>query len=357
MSRNWRILVVLVLAGLMLATFAPAVALAEGPDPDHKGRHHRGAAAWGRNELVDAAAGVLDTTPSRVVQSLRYGAELGDLARQRRMGAERLVQAYMDRVRDRVRDQIHLGWMTEEQGEWLLGHMQEQARWAMQHGGGYLAGGWGGEGHMGYGWSYGGLIDAAAEVLNLSRWEIVAELAAGATLRELAEAQGVDPEEIIALFLDRAEERLDWLVEQGRLTEDEAAAILEELEEHARWFLDNSVMLGYGWGYGALLNVAADVLNMTVEELVEKLGQGKTLAQIAQERGVNPQTIVDAYVAQVQEALAQAVAAGRLTQEQADVILARVTEHVEWLLQHPWPTGFGYGYHHGMGPGGPGGCH
>ncbi len=262
----------------------------------------------------------------------------------------------MDRMQDRIQDQIHLGWMTEEQGEWLLGHTMEQAHWALQHGGGYLAGGWSGNGMMGYGWGYGGLVDAAAEVMGLSRWGVMAELQAGTTLRELAEAQRVDPEEIIAFFLAQAQEHLDHLVAQGWVTPEEAEVILEELEEHARWFLDNSVMMGFGWGYGALLGVAADVLGITVDELVEELGQGKTLAEIATGRGVGPQAIVDAFAARVQEALARAVEAGRLTQEQADAILARVIEHVEWLIEHPLPTGFGYGHHHGMRPGGPGGC-
>ncbi len=357
MNKNWQILVVLVLAGLMLTTVAPAVALADEPGHGDRGRHHRQADGWGRNELIDSVAEALDTVPARVIRSLRYGSELSDLARRHRVEPDELVQGYMARMRNRIQDQIHLGWMSGDQGEWLLGHMLEQAQWAMQHGGGYLAGGWNGEGMMGYGWGYGGLIEAAAEVLGLSPWEIMAELHAGMSLRELAEAQGVDPEEIISLFLTQAEERLDYLVDQGRLTQEEAQAILEELEEHARWFLENSVMMGYGWGYGGLLGVAAEVLGISVEELVEELSQGKTLAEIAEERGVDPQAIVDAFVAQVEEALEQAVADGRLTREQAEDILARVTEHAQWLLYNPFPTGFGYGYHHGMGPGGHGWCH
>jgi len=357
MNKIWRILVVLVLVGLMLAAVAPAVALADGPNHGGRGRHHRQAAGWGRNELVDTAAEVLDTVPSRIVRSLRYGADLSDLARWRRVDPEELVQRYMDRVWGRIQDQIHLGWMSEGQGEWLLGHMLDQARWAMQYGGGYLAYGWNGEGMMGYGWGYGGLIEAAAEVLGLSPWEIMAELHAGTTLRELAGAQGADPEELIELYLEEVQERLDYLVDRGWLTEDEAADILGELEEHARWFLDNSVMMGYGWGYGGFLGVAADVLGISVEELVEQLGQGRTLADIAQELGADLQAIVEAFVARVQEALEQAVANGRLTPEQAEAILAQVTERAEWLLYNPFPTGFGYGFHHGMGSGGYGWCH
>lgn len=73
--------------------------------------------------------------------------------------------------------------------------------------------------------------------------------------------------------------------------------------------------------------------------------------------GGDPELILDAFVTQVQEALEEAVADGRLTEEQAEATLARVTEHAERLLYNPFPAGFGYGYHHSMGPGEHGWCH
>jgi hypothetical protein len=75
---------------------------------------------------------------------------------------------------------------------------------------------------------------------------------------------------------------------------------------------------GYGRGMGgpqqSLVAVAAEQLNMTQADLVTTLRNGKTIAQVAAERKVALNTIVDAFVATRQARMAEAVAAGRMTQ-------------------------------------------
>jgi hypothetical protein len=88
-------------------------------------------------------------------------------------------------------------------------------------------------------------------------------------------------------------------------------------------------------GHGAGLDTAADVLGMTPEELRAELQAGKRLAEVADEQGVDPQTVVDAVHAQMEETLQQAVADGRLTQEEADSILERMAEHEGDCLSAP----------------------
>jgi hypothetical protein len=65
---------------------------------------------------------------------------------------------------------------------------------------------------------------------------------------------------------------------------------------------------------------------MTVEELDAAHAEGKRLEEIAEEQGVELQTVLDARQAALEEALAQAVADGVITQEQADWMLARMDE-------------------------------
>jgi hypothetical protein len=67
----------------------------------------------------------------------------------------------------------------------------------------------------------------------------------------------------------------------------------------------------------------ADALGMTVEELDAAHAEGKRLETIAEEQGVDIQTVLDARKAALEEALAQAVTDGVITQDQAD-----------WMLQH-----------------------
>jgi hypothetical protein len=113
---------------------------------------------------------------------------------------------------------------------------------------------------------------------------------------------------------------------------------------------------GGGFGFGpngqAALEAAAEALGMTADELSTQLWGGKTLAELADEAGVNLQDVRDAVEAAqleaVRDAIAQAVEDGRITQAQAD-----------WLLQGLdngyWGGGHGTGLGFGMGRGGFGG--
>lgn len=115
-------------------------------------------------------------------------------------------------------------------------------------------------------------------------------------------------------------------------------------------------MRGYERGLGgeAGLAAAAEALGMAPEELSAELWAGKTLADIAEEKGVDlvelqatVQSAVQAErVSAMRDAIDQAVEAGTITQENAD-----------WLLEgidKGFVPGFGFGHggrggHHGPG--------
>ncbi len=74
-------------------------------------------------------------------------------------------------------------------------------------------------------------FEALQETLGLSGEEIRAELAAGNTLADIAEAQGVSVDELADQLIAGMEERLDQAVENGRIDESRADEIREGLEE------------------------------------------------------------------------------------------------------------------------------
>jgi hypothetical protein len=106
---------------------------------------------------------------------------------------------------------------------------------------------------------------------------------------------------------------------------------------------------GGGRGLGlAGLQVAAEALNMTTDELITALRSGKTLEQIATEAGVELQDVQNAIqtarLEEIRTRITQAVSDGTMTQEKAD-----------WLLEGlekgflEGPGGFGLGGPHGRG--------
>ena len=102
-------------------------------------------------------------------------------------------------------------------------------------------------------------------------------------------------------------------------------------------------------GDASLMAVAADMLDMTRRDLVIALLGGKSIADLAGEKGIDPDTIVEAFLDTKAERLQEMVDAGRLTQEQADAILANARQHASERIAQPFEPGQGPR----MGGGGP----
>ncbi len=164
----------------------------------------------------------------------------------------------------------------------------------------------------------------------------------------LANILGISVEEYDAAVEKAQDQVVDEAVAEGWLTEEQA--------ELLRWRMDQAPGFGmrgmgrgfgrHGWGIGGflgdnLLSIAADKLNMKLTELLTELQDGKSIADVAKEKGVDTQTIVDAYLAQLKENLDKAVADGRITQKQADYMLQQAEERVTDQLDNTWPGGPG----------------
>ena len=99
---------------------------------------------------------------------------------------------------------------------------------------------------------------------------------------------------------------------------------------------------GFG-GRGARLEAAAEALGMTTEELRTALSEGSTLAEIAEAEGVALDTLIGALVAEANALLDEAVADGRITEEEAaerrEGIEERVTAFVNGEGRGPFGGG------------------
>lgn len=94
-------------------------------------------------------------------------------------------------------------------------------------------------------------LDSVAELFGMTAEELRASLADGRTLADLAESEGVDVDEVVAILVAAAEEHLDDKVADGDLTEDEAADRLAEIETRITEFVENGGPAGgHGRGRG-----------------------------------------------------------------------------------------------------------
>lgn len=142
------------------------------------------------------------------------------------------------------------------------------------------------------------------------------------------------------------------LVEDGTITQAQADAVVAAM-------LDARPMHRHGLGFrGDIAEAVTDVLGLDAAEIRDRLADGRSLADIAEAEGVDPQALVDAIVAERQERLDAAVDAGRLTEEQAAERTDHFAEHAADMVERtpmldgegPHGTGRGMG-RHGAGQG------
>lgn len=185
-------------------------------------------------------------------------------------------------------------------------------------------------------------LETVAKVIGISVEDLRAALADGQSIAEVAEANGVDRQDVVDALVEDAMARLDEV----------EAAIPDRMSD----LVDRE-----GWGDGARaglrvaaegLDVAADVIGITEADLLAALRDGSTLAEVAEANGVEPQAVIDALVAAATEAIDAAVEAGDLDADRAEQMKAglveRITERVQEGGLHHGP---GRGPGHGRGPG------
>lgn len=90
-----------------------------------------------------------------------------------------------------------------------------------------------------------------------------------------------------------------------------------------------------------VLALVAEQTGLTALEVMQQVRDGATLTQIVTENGGDVAVVTEAIIAQAQTRAAERVAAGQITQERADEILAQLQENIDTILNgefqaHTW---------------------
>ncbi len=155
--------------------------------------------------------------------------------------------------------------------------------------------------------------------------------------------------------LSALKEALQSLVTDGTLTSaqaDKVATTLDEELPRRGGHGGQGMHRGLGMGGGMLGHATvAEVLGVTVEELHQARQEGKTLAELAAEQGIEKADLIDELVAAAQKRLDEAVADERLTSAQSDARKARLEARITAMVDREKPgRGHGAGMHRGWGP-------
>jgi hypothetical protein len=151
---------------------------------------------------------------------------------------------------------------------------------------------------------------------------------------------GITGDQLRAAFKAELNARIDAAVAAGKLTPEQGAKLKERIASAKG--LGIGARGAFAQRHKALvarvvkvnrLGAAAKYLGMTPKELRTARQSGQSLAQIAASKGKSVDGLVTAIVAPAKARAAKAVETGRVTQQRADELIARLTERAQALVQ------------------------
>jgi len=187
-------------------------------------------------------------------------------------------------------------------------------------------------------------IALAAAVVAVAALAFGAGSAAAADTPSLGDAVaarlGITGDQLRAAFKAELNARIDAAVAAGRLTPEQGAKLKKRVANTKglgivvrRAFAERHKGLVGRIVQVHRLGAAAKYLGMTPKELRTARQSGRSLAQIAASKGKSVDGLVAAIVAPAKARAAKAVSNGKLTQQRADELIARLTERVKALVE------------------------
>ncbi|BFT69001.1 hypothetical protein [Paenibacillus sp. P36] len=218
----------------------------------------------------------------------------------------------------------------------------------------------------------GNVLKETATILGVEESAVQEALKAGKTLAAFAEEKGLTKEDYLQKLVAAETTSITDQVTAGKLTQEQADKIVAGLSDQLTKQIDGTGFKGGfgggfqggfpggdrgGRGHGGdkLVEETATILSVEPSAVQEALKAGKTLSAFAVEKGLTEADFVAKLVATETTAINAEVTAGKLTQEQADKMLADLSDRITKEVQNTRPEGGpeGRGGDH-RGPGGPG---
>lgn len=183
------------------------------------------------------------------------------------------------------------------------------------------------------------VVSAVVEATGLDAAEVTQALREGSTLADLITANGGDVNAVTADVIAILTARVETALENGRITQERADAMIATIEERVVAVINSEAnvggrlrerfMMGLRPDRMALIQSAMEATGLTRGQILGQLIDGATLGSVIAENGGDVNAIIAAAAANATERLDQAVANGRITQEQADQMLQRLNEMLQ----------------------------
>ena len=151
------------------------------------------------------------------------------------------------------------------------------------------------------------------------------------TLAQIAESNGIEPQTVIDALVAEMSAEVDAKVASGTITGERAATIRERLTAEINEFVNEGFDHERGhdrFDAAECAELATLVGAADCAALKSALRDGQTPAEIAESNDIEPQTVIDALVAEMGAEIDAKVASGDLTEERAAMIRTQLTDMI-----------------------------
>jgi transposase-like protein len=186
-------------------------------------------------------------------------------------------------------------------------------------------------------------LQLAAKTIGVDAKELRDELRAGKSIADVATEHGVDPNTVITALVDAATTKINTAKTNGKLTDEQATKLLANLGERVTNVVQHKgPFAAHGRRHAQRLRrraraggkLAAQTIGIDAKALRDELRSGKSIADVATEHGIAPNTVINALVDAATTKINAAKAAGKLTDAQAARLLDHLTERISRFVQH-----------------------
>ena len=169
-----------------------------------------------------------------------------------------------------------------------------------------------------------------------------------AVIDDAAKQLGIPSSKLSGALKQALANQVDAAVADGRLTKEQGAELKQRLDSGDYPLIGGLHRAGgRHFGFFGGLDAAAGYIGLTEAQLRTHIESGKSLAQVAKDHGKSADGLIAALVTNAKQELDKAVSAGRITQAQANEMLAGLKQRITDLVNSTGDAGrHGEGFPH-----------
>ncbi|MBN1680443.1 MAG: hypothetical protein JW966_09120 [Anaerolineae bacterium] len=188
------------------------------------------------------------------------------------------------------------------------------------------------------------LAGIVSEETGLSVDDLKVQVREGKSLAELCTENGVDPQAVYDAAKTQLIADIEQALADGKITEERAERMLGNLDDALDAAMNASgpdgllLEMVQNRIERTLVDQAAEQLGMQAKDVLQEWRRSDSLAAVIEAHGGDVIAVLDATEAQVTGDVNQAVADGKITQEQADKVLANLRVRLERRMNTKLPA-------------------